>query len=101
MKTRTVRSGSSATRTIGLSFGATRAQVASSLNVSSAATQSISVSCESPALSAGQSWRAKPIGTKHTYKIRELTYVDAIIVSDRTSASLSAFNPTPNSIYCY
>lgn len=97
----TITSGKSATRTIGLTFGATRSQVAGSLNISAAATQTISVSCTSPALPKGGSWRAKPKGTKFTYKIRELTYVDAIIVSQRDSATLTAFSPTANAIYCY
>jgi hypothetical protein len=97
----TITSGKTATRTIAYTFGATREGVATSLNISAASSVTLSVSCTSPPLSAGGSWRAKPRGTKYTYKIRELTYVDAIIVSQRDSAYLNAYNPTANAIYCY
>ena len=45
----TISSGKTATRTIDLSFNATRAGVAGTLGISSSTTQTISVSCTSPA----------------------------------------------------
>jgi hypothetical protein len=97
----TITSGKTATRTIQLAFNVTRSAVASSLQISSSTSATISVACTSPPMNAGESWRAKPKGTKHFYKVREQTWAEDVVIASRTSAQLTAFNPSATSIYCY
>ena len=60
----------SATRTIGLALGATRSWAAGQLSISTAASRTLSISCTSPRLKAGQVWKAYPLGVRWSYKIR-------------------------------
>lgn len=78
-----------ATRSIGLDLGITRSAVAASLNISSAWTRSVSVSCTSPALTVGQKFAAYPRGTKFTYRIKRW----GTMQTTTYSSYLSAFNP--------
>lgn len=78
-------------------------KVASSLSISSARSVSTSVSCTSPKLKKGQSWRAKPYGSRGTYTIRRRVYDSEVLyeLGKKTSAKKSAFNPYSSKIYCY
>jgi hypothetical protein len=90
----------SATRTIQLDLGLSRAAVAARLQISSAATQSVSVKCTSGNLRAGEALVAYSVGTRYTYKIeRHMTSppYDYVIA---TSRLLSAFDPSPAGISC-
>lgn len=92
--------GTSATRTIQLSLGITRAAVASSLGISSSATESVSTTCTSPAMTAGQRWVAYPRGQYWSYQVWSQTTLNGQLVSSSTSGTLYAFNPTKNAVYC-
>jgi len=96
----TIHKTASATRTIQLDLGLSRAAVAAHLQISSAATQSVSVQCTSGKLKAGQVLVAYSVGTRYTYKIeRHMTSppYDYVI---GTSSLLSAFDPSPAGISC-
>lgn len=96
----TITSGRSVDRTIGLSLGITRSAVAASLGISSSATVSTSVSCTSPPLAAGQSWRAFAVGTRYRYQVKKTTFTGPISSYSTTSGYLYAFNPNPSRIHC-
>ena len=89
----------SASRSISLSLGITRAAVASGLGISADTSQSIGVSCTSPALQAGQSLRAYPVGTRYSYQVQKRTYIGASVTVEN-SGTLYAFNPRANSFTC-
>ncbi|GAA3342790.1 hypothetical protein GCM10017714_32650 [Curtobacterium pusillum] len=90
----------SATRTIGVGLDLSRSFVAGKLNISSASTVGISVSCTSPKLAKGKSFSAYPRGTHYTYKVTSKTYRDTgKLISSQTSGALKAFNPD-RGIHC-
>lgn len=91
----TISSTYSATRTIGVSLGWTRAGVAAGLSISSASSVSVSVACTSPPLAAGQKFVAYPIGTRYSYRI----YHYGTYITPTYSGYLTAFNPN-GAIYC-
>jgi hypothetical protein len=92
--------GSSATRTIGLSFGATRSWAAGQLNISSASTQNVSVTCSKRNVPKGKQLVAFPVGVRYKYKIqRHMTGGGKDYVSG-TSGWLYAFNPGPARVSC-
>jgi hypothetical protein len=92
--------GSSATRTIGLSFGATRSWAAGQLNISSASTQNVSVTCSKRSVPKGKQLVAFPVGVRYKYKIqRHMTGGGKDYVSG-TSGWLYAINPGPARVSC-
>jgi hypothetical protein len=92
--------GSSATRTIGLSFGATRSWAAGQLNISSASTQNVSVTCSKRSVPKGKQLVAYPVGVRYKYKIqRHMTGGGKDYVTG-TSGWLYAFNPGPARVSC-
>lgn len=101
----TISKGKQATRTISLSLGISRSAVASSLGISSASAITVSTSCTSPVLKAGQTWKAYPVGDRWSYRIhkRTTTYTNqGVVVSTKNEYSpyLAAFNPYSASIHC-
>ncbi|GAA3637511.1 hypothetical protein GCM10022200_21060 [Microbacterium awajiense] len=102
----TISKGKTATRTIGTSLGYTRSGVAASLNMSSASSVTISVSCTSPVLKAGQTFYAYPVGDRWSYRIKKDTiysYTNTGTIYKTTteySNYLTAFNPYASSIAC-
>jgi len=116
----TISTGKSITRTIQVSLGASRAEVSVGLSISSAESVTTTVACASPALSAGQTWRGRALGTRFTYKLQKqegihprvgggVTWVTPSTprvgggvtwVTRDTSGQLSAFNPSSTSISC-
>ncbi|MFD6179551.1 MULTISPECIES: hypothetical protein [unclassified Isoptericola] len=85
----------SATRTIGLSLGASRSFVAGELNVSKASTRTVSVSCSAKLTSTRRTLRAYPIGTQVFYKITK-----NVNGKKTTSGTLAAFVPSGSSTFC-
>lgn len=101
----TISKGKTATRTISLSLGASRGVIASQLGISADTSVSVSTSCTSPVMSAGQVWKAYPVGDRWSYRIHKRTtvYNNQGFVQSTTneySAYLSAFNPYSASIHC-
>jgi hypothetical protein len=101
----TISRGRSASREIALSLGVSRGTVASGLSISSAKSVSVAVSCASPPLRAGQSWKAKAMGRYYHYNVRKQQGIQGRtgILGWRTvatSARLTAFNPASNEIAC-
>lgn len=96
----TITSGRSVDRTIALSLGITRAAVAGSLGISSSASVTTTVSCTSPPLAAGSSWRAFPIGTRYRYQVKQTTFTGPITSYSTTSGYLYALDPKPSQIHC-
>jgi hypothetical protein len=96
----TVSVTTSSMRPIGLALNATRSDVARGLGISAADRVSNSSSCTSPQLSAGQTFNAYPRGRVLHYKIESFRNIAGVIVSSTLSDELSAFDPTPNSIFC-
>lgn len=95
----TISRALSATRTIGVTLGASRTWASGQLNISAAEQQTVTAACTSPTLSSGQTWRAYPHGQRYSYQIRSQYYgndggVDFPIGSPTTSGTLYAFNPT-------
>lgn len=97
----TVAKTVTATRSIAVDLGFSRAEVAGKLNVSASNSVSIAVSCTSPKLKAGERWSAYPTGKAFTYKLRSTTYRDTgvVISGPTTSKTLSAFSPD-GGIHC-
>ncbi|MEO8095181.1 MAG: hypothetical protein ABI632_09620 [Pseudolysinimonas sp.] len=93
----TISSSWSATRTIGLDLGVTRSVVAAGLSISSSGSKSVSVSCTSPVLNAGDRWSAYPKGSRYTYQVRKTTTYTTPPTS--TSGVLNAFDPD-GGVYC-
>lgn len=102
----TITTGKSVTRTIQVSLGASRGDVSAGLNISSAESVTTTVACASPALKAGQTWKARALGTKYTYNVREEKRSQPRIGGPatwstvQTSGKLTAFNPYSSSISC-
>lgn len=98
----TISKGKSATRSIELSGGLTRGMIAGSLGFSSSFTETVDVSCTSPALSPGATWTAKPLGTKHVYSKKRTTHFWGVQVGAAVvTTGLRAFNPYQSQIFCY
>lgn len=97
-----INSTKSATRTVSLSLGVSRSVVTSSLGISNASTQSLSISCSSPTLKSGQIYKAHPRGERHRYKVRARSRMWVspawIDMGTETSGWLYAFNS--NGIHC-
>lgn len=91
---------SSATRTIDLALGISRASVASTLGISESNTVSVSVTCSSGALKKGQSLVANSMGTRYKYKVSKMVARSGVILSSETSGWLYAFNPSSSGISC-
>lgn len=98
--------GASASRTIGVAFGLSRGAIASQLNISTQKSQSVSVGCSSPAMQRGKTWKARSVGTRFVYKIRqEKAYRPRIGGRTKwrtvaTSGFRVAFSPYSASISC-
>ncbi|WP_394437278.1 hypothetical protein [Streptomyces sp. SGAir0957] len=88
----------SATRTIDAGFGMTYNGVASSLSISKAKTQSVSVTC-SAKVGKGHSLVAYPIGTRYKYKIEKHITTPIDYKAD-TSGWKYAFDPSPAKVSC-
>jgi len=89
-----------ATRTVGLALGASRATVTAGLNISKSSTVSMSVSCSSPTLRAGQTYRAWPRGKRYSYQVWKTASNTAGVVTVSKSGTLYAFDPGQNAITC-
>lgn len=96
----TISSGKTATRTIDLSFNATRAGVAGTLGISSSTTQTISVSCTSPRMNRGQNFAAHPVGSRYQYQLQSYYWTGYSSQYKGSSGWLYAFNPYANAISC-
>ncbi|MGW0737083.1 hypothetical protein [Streptomyces sp. NPDC002851] len=94
----TINKTASATRTIDAGFGMSRGAVAGSLNISSAKTQSVSVTCSAP-VKKGKSLVAYPIGTRYKYKIEKHITTPLDYVAG-TSGWKYAFNPSAAKVSC-
>lgn len=92
--------GSSATRSIGLEFGATRSWAAGKLNLGSSATQSVSVTCSKQNVPAGKMLVAYPVGTRYKYKIERHMTSGAYDYVTGTSGWLYAFDPGSARVTC-
>lgn len=100
-----ISQGKQIARTVQLSLGATRAGVSAGLNVSQATTITSAVSCNSPALKAGQVWRGRSVGTQYTYKIQQQKGTKPRIggttwTTVATSGFLTALDPNAQDISC-
>lgn len=85
----------SATRTISLSLGASRSVVAGELNISSAESRTVGVSCSATITSNRPVLRAYPLGTQIFYKITKNQNG-----KKTTSGTLMAFVPNSSSTFC-
>jgi len=92
----TISAGISVGSTVGVSLGATAQMVTASLSASVSTTVTLSVGCSSPALTAGQSWNAYPVGTAYSYQIQRRN----VFTGTTTSGTLTAFIPDANGIAC-
>jgi hypothetical protein len=58
------------------------------------------VACNSPAMKAGHSWAAYPVGDRCPYKIDQITKVSGKVTSYTTSATSHAFKPRADDVCC-
>lgn len=91
---------SSASVDVQLALSATRGLVTGSLGITNATSIGTSVACNSPAMKAGQRWVAFPRGDRYSYKINQITKVSGKVTGNTTSATLYAFKPRANDVYC-
>jgi hypothetical protein len=97
-----ISAGRSATRTIQVGGGYTRAGVAGSLSISSATTVTVTVGCTSVIPVGRERLDAFPVGTQIFYEITQKWHDTTTgAVTNFTTGTLMAFNPTPNEIYCH
>lgn len=96
----TITRGKTASREVQLSFGMSWASATAQLGIGSGRTITTTVSCSSPSLSAGTSWKARPIGTIYYYKIRKRLIQAGHVLSTTMSSPLKAFNPSASKIAC-
>lgn len=96
----TIAQTTSVARSIQLDLGITRSWVAGKLGVSATSTQTTSVTCNSPVMRAGQTWKAWPRGTRYSYVLRRQTLHSGQYISTKTSGTLYAFNPRANDVVC-
>lgn len=85
----------SATREISLSLGVSRGTVAGALNISSATTRTVAVSCKATITSNRPVLKAYPMGTQIFYKVTRNQNGDK-----KTSGTLMAFVPDGASTFC-
>lgn len=90
----------SATRTVNVALGMSRADISAQLGFSSADTVSVGVTCSSGALKAGQSLVAYSVGSRHQYKVNKVVARNGVFLSNETSGWLYAFNPYSAGISC-
>ena len=86
----------SATRTVQLALGASRDNISAQLSLSSATTQSVTVGCTSPAMTAGTVWTAWPRGNLWQHRINKRVHEkgsDGMDYGGETSGPLKAFDP--------
>jgi len=76
------------------------ASATAQLGIGSGRTVTTTVSCSSPALEAGTSWKARPVGTIYYYKIRKRLIQAGHVLSTTMSSPLKAFNPSASKIAC-
>lgn len=91
----------SSTRTVQVALGVSKGFVTGSLNISSATTVSVTVSCTSGVMKAGQRYRAWPIGTRYDYRIKRAW--NSVLFPNKPaeySKVLHAFNPGKNRYAC-
>jgi hypothetical protein len=96
----TITTGKSVSREVQLAFGMTWAAATSQLGIGRSTSITTTVSCQSPGLPAGTTWKARPVGTKYTYKIRRDTIQAGHVIRTATSGRLTAFNPSASHIAC-
>jgi hypothetical protein len=89
---------SSATNTFGVAFGLSPALVAGQLSVSYAASTSVTISCQSPPLASGRTFRAYPLGTSWGYRLTRYSHTPAGTTST-LSGPLTAFRAS-NGFHC-
>jgi len=85
----------SATREISLSLGVSRGTVAGALNISSATTRTVAVSCKATITSSRPVLKAYPMGTQIFYKVTRTQNG-----AKKTSGTLMAFVPSGASTFC-
>ena len=100
-----ISKGRSASRDIALSLGVSRGTVAAALNVASGSSVSVNVSCQSPPLKAGQTWKAKAMGRYYHYNVRKQLGAQGRTgvrgwSTIATSPRLTAFNPAASEVAC-
>ncbi|MFC7431812.1 MULTISPECIES: hypothetical protein [unclassified Agrococcus] len=101
-----ITSGRNATRTITAEIGATRAEIAASLGISAATTVTLTVGCTSPPMRAGQTWRARAMGTRYVYTVVRQELQRPRVgpsrwVTVRTSPNRAqAFSPSSGQLSC-
>jgi hypothetical protein len=95
----TITSGKTATTTINVSLGWSRAGVAGGLGISSASAVTVSVGCTSPKLASGKAWTAYAVGRYFTYKIQKTTTAPTGTTITK-SGTLHAFSAYSNQISC-
>lgn len=88
----TIAKTTSATRTVDLALGMTRSWVTGKLSISSASTVSTTVSCSRTMSTKYSRLVGYPMGKQIFY---------TITANGRTSGTLMAFDPAPNSMDCY
>lgn len=96
----TISKGKSSARTVQVSLGISRKDVTSALGISNAKTVTVQVSCTSPTMKKGQTWRAYAKGYKWNYKIKRVSINYLGQISRTTSGWKHTFNPSPSDIYC-
>lgn len=96
----TITRGKTASREVQLSFGMSWGSATSQLGIGSGRSVTTTVSCSSPALKAGTSWKARPVGTVYYYKIRKRIIQAGHVISTQLSPRLKAFNPSASKIAC-
>lgn len=96
----TITKGSTVTAQWGLAYTATLKWLGIQLSTATSNSSEASVSCTSPALAAGASWTANPIGTRWTYYIQQ--QVAGVTTSTlSTSPQKVSFRANPNQIHCH
>lgn len=96
----TITRGRSVSRQVQLTWGMAWSAATAQLGIGSETSVATTVSCSSPALAAGTSWKARPVGTKYYYKIRRQYVQAGHVLKTEVSGRLTAFNPSPSHISC-
>lgn len=78
----------SATRTVEVGLGMSRAAVASQLGFSSATSVSVGVTCSSGPMKKGQSLVAYSVGSGHKYRINKMVARSGVVLSNETTGWL-------------
>lgn len=101
----TISRGKSVDRSIQVSLGAGREAVSAGLGISSSFSVTTSVGCTSPALKAGQTWKARAVGTRYYYRLQQQqAYKPRVGATSwrtvATSGYLAAYSPYSSAISC-